>query len=90
MAQQTNGYHPSEGIGAPLEKIDTIGSISLTPEQFERMYLGPQNKVKGDLRKTFANPTPIGLAGFLLALTPLVCQFMGWRGTMQANGLPTL
>lgn len=78
------------GNGAPLGKTDTIGSISLTPEQFDRLYLSPQNKVSGDLRRTFGNPTPVGLGGFILALTPLVMQFMGWWGTEAANGLPTL
>lgn len=34
----------------------------------------------GNLRKTFANPTPLAIVGFLLALTPLSCVLMGWRG----------
>lgn len=76
--------------GAALGRSETISSISLTPEQFDRLYLQPQNNVAGDLRKRFGNPTPVGLGGFLLALTPLVMQFMGWRGTIAANGLPTL
>lgn len=33
---------------------------------FERMYLSPQNKITGDLRTTFGNPTGIGLGGFLV------------------------
>ncbi|KXS99455.1 hypothetical protein AC579_8594 [Pseudocercospora musae] len=37
--------------------------------------------VKGDLRKTFANPTPVAVAGFLLALTPLSTNLLGWRGS---------
>lgn len=42
-----------------LERIRTAGSISIPPELFERLYLSPQNVVKGDLRKTFGNPTPL-------------------------------
>lgn len=42
-----------------LRKIQTSGSISISPELFEKIYLSPQNKVAGDLRKTFANPTPL-------------------------------
>lgn len=47
------------GMGHPLHPVPTSGSITVTPEMFERMYLGPQNNVKGDLRKTFGNPTPV-------------------------------
>jgi hypothetical protein len=44
-----------------LKRIRTAGSISLSPELFEKLYLQPQNKVKGELRKTFANPTPLSV-----------------------------
>ncbi|KAI1855382.1 hypothetical protein JX265_006476 [Neoarthrinium moseri] len=63
-----------------LRKIQTSGSIAISPELFEKLYLSPQNKVKGELRKTFANPTPIGLIGFITCLGPLACDLMGWRG----------
>jgi hypothetical protein len=42
-----------------LRKIRTAGSISISPELFEKLYLSPQTKVHGDLRKTFGNPTPL-------------------------------
>jgi hypothetical protein len=42
-----------------LRRIRTAGSISISPELFEKIYLSPQNIVKGDLRKTFGNPTPV-------------------------------
>lgn len=42
-----------------LKRIKTAGSISISPELFEKIYLSPQNQVKGELRKTFANPTPL-------------------------------
>lgn len=42
-----------------LKRIRTAGSISISPELFEKIYLSPQNAVKGDLRKTFGNPTPV-------------------------------
>ncbi|KAF2113382.1 GPR1/FUN34/YaaH-class plasma membrane protein [Lophiotrema nucula] len=69
--------HDSE---TALRKIRTAGSISITPELFEKLYLSPQNKVHGDLRRTVGNPTPIALIGFLLSLTPLSMDLMGWRG----------
>lgn len=68
-----------------LKRIQTAGSISISPELFEKIYLSPQNAVKGDLRKTFANPTPLALVGFLLSLTPLCMQLMNWRGTGGAG-----
>ena len=42
-----------------LERVRTAGSISIPPELFEKLYLSPENKVRGDLRKTFGNPTPL-------------------------------
>ncbi|KAI5366650.1 putative acetate transporter GPR1/FUN34/SatP family [Septoria linicola] len=77
-----NGYHLDNNMDADtaLRKIQTSGSISISPELFEKIYLSPQNKVAGDLRKTFGNPTPLALVGFLLSLTPLSCDLMGWRG----------
>lgn len=42
-----------------LERIRTAGSVSIPPELFEKLYLSPENRVKGDLRKTFGNPTPM-------------------------------
>jgi hypothetical protein len=44
---------------AALNKIRTAGSIVISPELFEKLYLSPQNAVRGDLRKTFGNPTPM-------------------------------
>jgi uncharacterized protein len=42
-----------------LRRIQTAGSITISPEIFEKIYLTPANKVKGDLRSKFANPTPL-------------------------------
>jgi len=84
------GYHldsrhdPDEA----LRKIRTTGSLSISPELFEKIYLSPQNKVAGELRKTVGNPTPFALVGFLLSLTPVSCALMGWRGA--ADGFATL
>ncbi|KAI1335811.1 GPR1/FUN34/YaaH-class plasma membrane protein-like protein [Xylariaceae sp. FL0016] len=90
--KSTNGYgdgdehikheHLSEGThpDVALKRLRTAGSISLSPELFEKLYLAPQNKVKGELRKTFANPTPIAIVGFILSLGPFSCDLMGWRG----------
>ncbi|MCJ1231880.1 hypothetical protein MMC12_008559 [Toensbergia leucococca] len=65
---------------AALRHIHRTGSITMTPEMFEKIYLTPQSNVKGDLRKTFGNPTPLAILGFVMALTPFSCDVMGWRG----------
>jgi len=57
-----NAYHmndPNMDNDTALRRIRTAGSISISPELFEKIYLSPQNNVKGDLRKTFGNPTPV-------------------------------
>jgi hypothetical protein len=75
-------------------------SLSISPEVFEKLYLSPENAVKGDLRQTFGNPTPLfvpsqslstsiltsssAIVGFVVALSPLSIELMGWRG---AGGL---
>ncbi|KAK2608583.1 hypothetical protein QQS21_002930 [Conoideocrella luteorostrata] len=72
-----------------LYRKDTGTSIALSPEQFERLYLSPPNAVRGNLRKTFSNPTPLGIAGLLLAITPLTCELQEWGGS-YGNGVATL
>ncbi|KAL8818162.1 MAG: hypothetical protein Q9223_003145 [Gallowayella weberi] len=74
----TTGIHNDSGDS--LTRLRTAGSLNISPELFEKLYLSPENRVKGELRKTFGNPTPIALVGFLLSLTPLACDLMGWRG----------
>ena len=57
-----NAYHLNDANmdnDTALKRIRTAGSISISPELFEKIYLSPQNAVKGDLRKTFGNPTPV-------------------------------
>lgn len=77
----------SEAGGASLRRQI---SVQLTAEQFERLYLQPGGaKAKGDLAKRFGNPTPLGIASFLLSLTPFSCYLMGWTGTSTAAA-PTL
>jgi hypothetical protein len=66
--------------GDGLRELRAAQSITMSPELFEKLYLSPPNRVKGNLRKTFANPTPLALIGFLLSLMPLSADLMGWRG----------
>jgi len=53
-----NGSTPKMNDTA-LSPIMTTEGISLTPEMFEKLYFSPHTQVKGDLRKTFGNPTPV-------------------------------
>ena len=57
--QQTDQLDSTDSHDSALQKIRTAGSVSIPPELFEKLYLSPQNVVKGDLRKTFGNPTPL-------------------------------
>ena len=85
-----------------FDKMDRLQRIqSVEPEQFEKFFLAPQNRVAGEfnesccqpriieqrltasqgqLRKTFANPTPVALAGFLLCDSTAAIDIMGWGG----------
>ncbi|KAI5458151.1 GPR1/FUN34/yaaH family-domain-containing protein [Mariannaea sp. PMI_226] len=79
--QNGNGvYDPESNRMEALKQFRSAASVSMSPELFEKLYLSPPTVVKGELRKTFGNPTPIALVGFLLAFTPLTCDLMAWRG----------
>jgi hypothetical protein len=55
---QNNGYVDGDRMET-LNKFRSAASVSMSPELFEKLYLSPQNRVHGDLRRTFANPTPM-------------------------------
>jgi hypothetical protein len=58
----TNGkdhYNEGDERTAALNRLRSAASVTIDPELFEKLYLSPPNKVKGDLRKTFGNPTPM-------------------------------
>ncbi|KAK6349480.1 hypothetical protein TWF696_005764 [Orbilia brochopaga] len=67
-----------------LEQVRTL-TMPISPELFEKLYLSPEQRVPGDLRKRFGNPTPIGIIGFCVSLTPLSMNLMGWRGAGGAG-----
>lgn len=62
-------------------------SITLTPTQFEEMYLQPGAKSAAQTAniKAFGNPTPFGIVCFLLTYTPTMCILMGFRGTTPTS-----
>ncbi|KAJ5249076.1 hypothetical protein N7468_000527 [Penicillium chermesinum] len=65
-----------------LKRIQTADSVLLPipRDAFEKLYLTPKTPAAGQLRRTFGNPTPVALMGFLLAATPNSMAAMGWRG----------
>ncbi|KAI8724146.1 hypothetical protein NCS52_00272300 [Fusarium sp. LHS14.1] len=76
-----NGNDLKGGHLNAIESVRSAANITMSSELFEKLYLSPPNAVKGNLRQTFGNPTPMGLIGFLVALMPLSCSLMGWRGS---------
>jgi len=57
-----NGYdlhHDHHDEDTALRRLRTAGSISITPELFEKIYLSPKNRVSNNIRSTFGNPTPL-------------------------------
>lgn len=63
-----------------LMRASTRDSIAVPRELLEKIYLNPPQTVKGGLRRTFANPTPLPVVGLALSALPLGCDLMGWRG----------
>lgn len=69
----------SEAEAMPgLTQIPT--SVTLSAEQFEKLYLSPMLHRQPHIAKNLGNPTPLGLGAFVLTATPLACCLMAWRG----------
>lgn len=63
-----------------MNKVQTTGGISLSPELFEQLYLAPKQNVHGHLRERFGNPTPIAIGGLMLCTTSLAMVLLEWQG----------
>lgn len=83
MAQH-NGHYEKDSEISQAEQLENV--LKPTPSNFEKLYLAPEAAVAGKLRLTFGNPTPIALAGFLLANTPATIDLMGWGGAGAGSG----
>ncbi|KAF5861639.1 hypothetical protein ETB97_012726 [Aspergillus alliaceus] len=53
-----------------ISRYETNAGITIPKDVFERMCLTPQLPVKGQLRKTLGNPTPVWLGPYNLPETP--------------------
>lgn len=82
------GSDPELGLGNGSRLTPTQTTMTISPEMFESLYLAPKNQVAGHLRQTFANPSPVGIMGFCVGLTPLSIEFMRWGGS-AGNALAT-
>ena len=52
-------HHDHHDPDTALKRLRTAGSLSITPELFEKIYLSPKNQVSNNIRSTFGNPTPL-------------------------------
>jgi uncharacterized protein YcbK (DUF882 family) len=52
-------YDPEAQRMDALKQFRSAASVQMSPELFEKLYLSPMNEVKGNLRQTFGNPTPM-------------------------------
>ncbi|KAJ5896100.1 uncharacterized protein N7473_005499 [Penicillium subrubescens] len=73
-----------ESTGHALTTIPT--SVTLSPEQFEKLYLTPMTRCQPELAKRVGKPTPLALGGFVITTTPISCCLMAWRGS-SGNGV---
>ena len=70
--------------GAPLARQVTV---TLSPEQYERMFFSPSGPQRGDLAKRFGNPTLLGLLCFLIPYTSTMFCLIGWGGAVPPTSL---
>jgi len=78
--ESANGKGFDDDMGPYLTQIKTSGGLTISPELFEKLYLTPKVAQVGDFRKRFANPTPLGLMGFVIAALTFSSVLMGWGG----------
>ncbi|KUL89322.1 hypothetical protein ZTR_03813 [Talaromyces verruculosus] len=82
------GSQNAQGDTEILSPVRTAESVLLPipRDTFEKLYLTPKMPIAGNLRRTFGNPTPISLMGFLVSATPNAMLHMGWRGAGGDGG----
>lgn len=70
--------------GAPLSRQVTV---TMSPEQYERMFFQPGAPSRGDYAKRFGNPTLLGLICFLIPYTSTIFILIGWGGAVPPTSL---
>ncbi|SMR59539.1 unnamed protein product [Zymoseptoria tritici ST99CH_3D1] len=74
------------GWQIPMHQPDPPQDLRIPRSTLEKIYLNPPTDVKGEFRNTFANPTPLGLVGFLVATVPMSLSLMGLHGGDGGGG----
>ncbi|KAI0376511.1 GPR1/FUN34/yaaH family-domain-containing protein [Hypomontagnella monticulosa] len=66
-----------------LHRTET--TVTMPPELFEKLYLTPKVPQMGDYNKRFANPTPLGIVGFVISTFTFAMVLMGWGGAVGTS-----
>ncbi|KAL4926779.1 transcriptional activator of ethanol catabolism AlcS [Aspergillus undulatus] len=86
-ASQAEEAKVSPQNGANTCHLSTVPtSVTLSADQFEKLYLTPMARRQPSLARNVGNPTPLALGGFVITTTPLSCCLMAWRGS-SGNGI---
>ncbi|KAL5536559.1 hypothetical protein ACEPAF_381 [Sanghuangporus sanghuang] len=69
-----------------------LTTVTLTPEQFDTLYLQPRSGAgkRNLLVNNLGNPTPLGITAFLLALFPLSLDLLQLRGATSGSSITLL
>lgn len=91
--QQTNNAPLPPLPIPPPPAFQDASMVTVPADMFDRMFLRAQDQqataAAQSAHRQFANPTPLSVVGFLLALSPLSCDLMGWRGA-GGNGAASM
>jgi len=85
MSENGTGKDLEAGVHGGLPR--QLTTVTLSPEQFEALYLQPRTAsgVASTLAHRTGNPTPIGVVSFLIAQVPLALYGLGFQGTSTAT-----
>jgi len=68
-----------------------LTTVTLTPEQFEALYLTPRHpRLQGDIANRVGNPSPLGVSAFLLAHMPLAMDLLNFQHATSGSGVAML
>ena len=64
------------------EALSRQVTVTMSPDQYERLFFSPSGPARGDYAKRFANPTLLVLIGFLFPYTSTIFTLQGWAGAV--------
>ncbi|OAK94592.1 hypothetical protein IQ06DRAFT_362829 [Phaeosphaeriaceae sp. SRC1lsM3a] len=79
--------HNGVNLAANGASLSRQVTVALSPEQYERLFFQPSAPRRGDLAKRFANPTLLGLIGFLIPYTSTILILCGFQGAVAPQSL---